>query len=240
MNYTKSYIEEIIKFYVENPKYLIIPLILSLIFTVGLRYYYPNWAIESYIIIGVTSFPGFALIVANIIGYWKETKLEEEYNKILENLLEIHFIIPPISKFKINYHKQDNKPHRIDEISIPFSSKTNIFLWIKPKIDIDIRERQFGFGDKPTDPKILKYDNPYIRSSNVPLTWYIDWWDNYHIYDKISRTKSDVIVHGFEIETHDKGEFVLDIRFNISCNKFKNFEKTKTTVTKNELKVNVI
>ena len=167
--------------------------------------------------------------------------LESDYDEILEQPFEMHFIIPPKNKYKINYHKQTDIPQRVDEITMSSNSKDTIFLWIKPKIDLDIREQQFGLGDKPSNPKILKYNNPFLRKSNVPQTWFLDWWHNYHIVDKISRGKDDVIVHGFEIETHNKGQYTLDIRINISCNRYKSVEKYKTHIPHyTDLKIKVV
>lgn len=235
--------------YIEKPKYLLIPIILTMISVLILMNLpilmsteeISNWTLYQWTSIILIFLAFFIVAVGAGVKIKRWIWDEKQYNKVIKEPFEIHFIIPPEDKYKIDYYKQTNVPLRVDKIPLPANSKRTIFLWIKSKIDINIRERQFGFGDKLTDPKILKYDNPYIRKSNVPLTWYIDWWDNYHIYDKISRGKDDVIVHGFKIETHDKGEYTLDIRINVSSNRYKNVEKYKTYVPHyTNLKINVI
>lgn len=202
---------------------------------------FPDWTFYQYLTMLGIYIGLFLILIGVTISFKRWLWDERQYNKIMINPFEMHFIIPPRGKYKIDYHKQGTIPYRVDEITIPANSKVIIFLWINPKIDLDIREQQFGLGDKPTNPKILKYNNPFVRKSNVPQTWFIDWWDNYHVVDKISKGKDDVIVHGFEIETHSKGKYSLDIRINISCDRYKNVEKHKTNVPRNnELKINVV
>jgi len=228
--------------YVQKPKYLLIPPILTMIFVLALTLIQEtqSWTYYQWISIIIICLAFFIVAFGAGVKIKRWLWDERQYNKIIKNPFEMHFIIPPSSKYKIDYYKQDTIPIRVDEIPIPANSKRIIFLWVKPEIDIDIREQQFGFGGEGNKPKIIQYNNPYIRQSNTPHTWFIDWWDIYHIVDKEYKGKDEKIVHGFEIETYSQGKFVFDIRFNVSCDKYKNLEKTKTNVTRNKLKINVI
>jgi hypothetical protein len=242
MKYAKSYIGEIIKFYVDNPKYIILSISLSILFLAILLNIFPDWTIYQYITIWLISIPTFILIIGQTAGYWKETKLEEEYEKILREPFKQKFIIPSKDWTIINYEKQINKPQRKDEINIPTNTKATIFIRTNSKLDLEIRDSQYSFdGDKKKKPKILKYNNPYYTKS---IAWYdedaFDWHDIYHLKGARTIFKDVTYVDGFKIKTHNKGQYNFNMEFIVLCKKYNKLKKEKSKSIKTSLKINVI
>lgn len=251
MNFNNTYIGEIINFYVEHPKYLLLALICSIFFTGGLWILYPDWLKESYYIIGVTSFSGFVLIIAQTMGYWKETKLEKEYDEILKKPFEQKFLIPLKKWMVINYEIQTDEPQRLDKINIKPNTKSTIILTTRIKkdlgIDLEIRDSQYNFGgdEEKKKPKIIKWRNPYYEENTSVVKWFdkelgYDWHDIYHISGKRLIFKDVTYMDGFDIETYDKGVYSFDMNFIVVCKKFKNLEKEKSKEVRTSLTINVV
>ena len=242
LKYAKSYIREIIKFYVEHPVYLFLSITLSCLFVSVLLYIFPNWEIYQYMTLFIASIPAFILIVGQTASYWKETKLEKEYDAILEEPLEQKFIIPTKAWTTINYGQQTDEPQRVKEIDIPANTKAIIIIRTNSKLDLEIKDSQYNFGgDKRKNPKIIAYKNPYYTKS---MQWFeddpFDWHGIYHLKGTRTMLKDVTYIDGFEIQTHNKGTYTFDMQFIVLSKKYGKLNEEKTKELKTRLTLNVV
>lgn len=157
--------------------------------------------------------------------WWTRKKEKEEYEKLMEDPLEMHFLIPSTTHWKINYAKQDDvKESLIDELILPVNFEDYLFLHIKPKLNLKITQRYFGFEGTGTKPKIT-YSNPFRKEGSDTFQWYRDWHGYYHIMGEVFWLKDEVILPAFKIETQEKGIYELTAIFYISSNEWKDTKK---------------
>ena len=238
----KSYIGKIVEFYVKYPTQAFFSFALTMLFMCGIIWMFPDWSAAEYFILGTAFFTVILLIVSNSVDWWSETKLEQEYNDVMENPFEYHFLIPPDEKFKINYHKQTNESQLLKELKLPKKSEHIIILKLTPKIDLDVRAAEFGFsGDKNVKPTIICYDNPFVveSSEDIKPKWYRDWHDRYHLIIENFWEAKEVRIIGFRIKTNKSGKYEFNYIINVKSSKYKTMEKTKVSLVKHNLIVNV-
>jgi hypothetical protein len=178
---------------------------------------------------GVAAFAG---IVAVCLMVWrirkdkkeleKYDKQMDEYDELLSNPFEIHFLIPSREKYDgISYYEQDDQEHLVDELQISSRMEDIIFLWIKPRISIEVGERYFGFeskegGEKPE----IRYSNPFVREESKIPDYYIDWHGYYHMIGASPEQRvwqvGEVYNPSFKIMTRAEGDFLFQAVFHIN------------------------
>lgn len=162
----------------------------------------------------------------------------KEYDEIIEDPLEMHFLIPTIEKYKINYEMQNIEEQLKDELEIPANSEDILFLCIKPKINIEVRNRYFGFEGKEKKP-IVTYFEAFVTESSISKNWYRDWHGYYHLVEESFWLKEEVYVPAFKIKTYSDGDYVFQAIFHISCREWKNIKGEKHKVFTKKLRIKV-
>ena len=154
----------------------------------------------------------FAVLIAlGIVGFLRQ--LYRQYK--LKNPVEIHFLIPRKDHWRVNYAKQDEREHLVDELVLPSNSSCLVLMWYKPKINYHENERYFECsGNLKTKPRAIKVFNPFViegkQRKGSPKTdenHYRDWWEAYHVCLERDRIKDEVYAGGFIVKTYDEGEY---------------------------------
>ena len=192
---------------------------------------------------GIAALTGVISIGVIARRWWVRRKDYKEFEELLNKPFETHFLIPSKEKYRIKYAEQDEKEQLVDELIIPPNTEDVIFLWIKPRISVELGERYFGFeveGNRKKKPEI-RYYNPFaIEQSRVP-DYYIDWHGYYHLIG-LPREQSlwregEVYVPSFKIRTYDEGNYTFQAIFHLSCNGYKSIKEKKHKVITNRLKL---
>jgi hypothetical protein len=157
----------------------------------------------------------------------KKRKETDKYEKLMENPVEVHFLIPAKKlNIELKYEKQDEEDHIKDELTIPQNFEDHIILLIRPKLNLSVNDRYFGFG--PHDGKIpeLSYSNIYVtQSSDQSAHWYIDRYGCIHFDTEKQFFKDETYLLSIKIKTYDKGSYPLEITFNVMSNEYKEVKK---------------
>jgi hypothetical protein len=164
--------------------------------------------------------------VYGVIRWIKKKKEEDEYKKLIEDPLEVYFRIPPKSLHLIKYEKQDDEDHTKNELVLPPNSEDYLFLLIRPKLNLYSSDRYFGFG--PHDGRIpeLSYcELFYVESSGLSPRWGLDIYGCIHFETEKWFFKDETYLPSFQIVTHDKGNYLLEIDFNFRSTEYKNVKK---------------
>ena len=171
---------------------------------------------------GIAALTGIISVYLVVRRWQKEKRASEEYEKLLNDPFEMHFLIPTREKYNnISYYEQDDEEHLVEELQIPSNTEDVIFLWIKPKINIELGERYFGFESEVGEKKPeIRYFNPFVKEQSKTPDYYIDWHDYYHMYGSSPEQRmwreGEVYVSSFKITTHDKGDFIFQAGFHIN------------------------
>jgi hypothetical protein len=182
------------------------------------------------------------VLVGAIYGLYiwcKRRKERKKYDEIMEDPLEIHFLIPTVEKYKINYEMQHTEERFKDELEIPANFEDVIFIWIKPRIDIEVRNRYFGFEGREKKP-IVEYFEAFVTESSISKNWYRDWHGYYHLIDESIWLKEEVYVSTFKIKTYGQGDYVFQAIFHLSCREWKNIKEERHKVFTKKLKIKII
>jgi hypothetical protein len=138
----------------------------------------------SEITLGLETFTFLIVFFSGVYGVYiwnKRRKEKGEYEKLMEDPLEVHFLIPAKRMHVIKYENQDNEDHTKDELIIPPNFEDYIYLIIRPKLDLYASDMYYGFG--PHDGKIpeLSYSNLFIvQSSDQNPRWSLDTYGCIH------------------------------------------------------------
>jgi hypothetical protein len=238
----KSFIDSIIRGYVEKPIYLWIPIIVTLLVMFVSYPLMLEWSFNEIATYSLLWFGVIFMVAGKYMTLRWETVIEKEYEKTLGETFEQKFIIPTKAWAIINYEKQTDEPQRPVEIDIPANTKATIIIRTNSKLDLEIRDSQYNFGgDKKKNPKILKYKNPYYTKN---IKWFdddvFDWHGIYHLKGTRTIVKDVTYVDGFEIQTRDKGRYGLDMGFIVLCRGYGKLKEEKSKeVRTHQLFVNV-
>ena len=170
-------------------------------------------------------------------------KDSDEYETLLSDPFEMHFLIPTRKKYnKIGYHEQDDEEHLVDELKIASGTEDIVFLWIKPRITIELGERYFGFKSEGEEKKPeLRYCNPFVKEESKTPDYYIDWHDYYHIYGSSPEQRiwrvGEVYNPAFKIMTHDKGDFIFQAIYHINGVGYNQITEKRYKVVTKQLKL---
>jgi hypothetical protein len=151
---------------------------------------------------------------------------EDEYQKLIEDPLEVHFRIPPKSEQLIKYEKQDDIDHEKNELVLPANSEDYLFLIIRPKLNLYSSDRYFGFG--PHDgrrPELSYCELFYVESSGLTPRWGLDIYGCIHFETEKLFFKDETYLPSFKIKTHFKGNYPLEITFNVRSTEYKDVKK---------------
>ena len=199
---------------------------------------------------GIAALAGIVVVCLMVWGIRKEKKDLEEYDKIIKEYddlindpFEIHFLIPSKEKYDgISYYEQDDEEHLVEELQIPPNTEDVIFLWIKPKINIELGERYFGFEseDGGENPEI-RYCNPFVKEESKTPDYYIDWHGYYHMIGASPEQRiwqaGEVYVPSFKITTHSKGDFIFQAVFHINGLGYHQITEKKYQIVKEQLRL---
>jgi hypothetical protein len=169
----------------------------------------------------------------------KRRKERREYDEIMKDPLEVHFYIPTIEDYEITYAKQDNDIHPLDELEIPKGIEDVVFLRIKPRINVEVREIYFGFliREKKGKPEVF-YCNPLKTS--LPKEKYKDSYGHLHLIEERIFTPKEFYLRPFGIRTHDAGDYTFYLVFQVSCYEYKSVKEEKHDKIENfSLKIRV-
>jgi hypothetical protein len=146
----------------------------------------------------------------------KQDSLERERKEKLKDPFEIHFLIPTVTDYKVDYYPQDNGIHLPDELVLPSNSEKDVMIRMVPRLDLVLNELRFGcIGEIESKPEPLYHFDPYVkeglRRETHPKTdknHYKDWKNYYHMefQGKVCH-KDDPIITGLKMRTKAKGTF---------------------------------
>ncbi|MBE3094042.1 MAG: hypothetical protein IMZ52_03350 [Actinobacteria bacterium] len=237
----KSFIDSIIRGYVEKPIYLWIPIIVTLLVMFVSYPLMLEWSFNEIATYSLLWFGVIFMVTGKYMTLRWGSVIEKEYEKTLRDPFEQKFIIPAKAWATINYEQQTNEPQKPKEISISANTKATIIIRTNSKLDLEVRDSQYSFGDdKKKKPKILKYKNPYY-TKHTP--WYdddvFDWHGIYHLKGTRTMFKDVTYVDGFEIQTHDKGQYNFNMEFIVLCKQYGKLKEEKSKEVRTHLIVNV-
>jgi len=238
----KSFIGSIVEGYVEKPIYLWIPIVATLLVMFVSYPLFLKWSLNEIAVYSLLWFSVIFMVAGKYMTLRRESIIEEEYEDTLKEPFKQKFIIPSRAWTTINYEQQTDKPRRLDEISVRRNTKATIIIRTNSVLDLEIRDSQYSFGgDKKKIPKILKYKNPYYTKHT---TWYdkdvFDWHGIYHLKGTRTLFKDVTYVDGFEIQTHEKGQYSFNMEFIVLCKKYGKLKEEKSKHIRTNLMINVI
>ncbi len=112
-----------------------------------------TYQIVTFTLLVVTALVSTLLGLKSLYNWSKRRREKEEYDKIMEDPLELQFFIPKLEEYEITYEKQDMKMHLKYELEIPKGIEDVIFLRILPRIDARVGDRYFGFKTQKSKKK---------------------------------------------------------------------------------------
>ncbi|TET19321.1 hypothetical protein E3J74_07090 [Candidatus Bathyarchaeota archaeon] len=176
-----------------------------------------------------------------LYNWHKKRKERKEYTELMEDPLEVHFLIPTLKDYKITYEKQDTEIyHTKDELELPKDIKDVIFLRIKPRINAKVGDRYFGFRIKETRKKPeISYSDAFIKQGSIEQEWCEDWYGHLHFPKERFWYKDEKYVSSFKIKTHEKGDYTFYMSFHVSCYEYKSIKEERHTVFSKTLKIRV-
>jgi hypothetical protein len=82
----------------------------------------------------------------------------------LRDPFEIHFLIPRVTEYRIDYYPQDDETHLRKTLTLPSNSEHDVMIRMVPRCDLVLNELQFGcLGEIESKPEPLHHFNPYIK-----------------------------------------------------------------------------
>lgn len=189
------------------------------------------------------NFTGNTLVGLKALYNWcKRRREKKEYDKIMEDPIEMQFYIPRLKDFKITYEKQDTKIHPKYELEIPKGIEDVIFIRILPRIDGRVGNRYFGVEIKEPkgQPEIFYCQNPFRKETSFQEDWYEDWDGFVHFVEEQFWHKDEIYVFAFKIKTHKKGDYTFHMLCHFSCYEYKSVKEDRHTVARKKLKIEVV
>lgn len=160
--------------------------------------------------------------------FWYKRRIEnEEYEKIMNDPLEFHFLIPHKDLgIALKYYNQDEKDYEKDELVIPPNFEDNIIILIRPKLNLFINDWYCGFGTPNGKIPELYFSEEYVvQSSNRNYQYYVDRYGCIHFEVKTRVFKNDAGLRSIRIKTYEKGSYPLEIASNVISNEYKNVKR---------------
>jgi hypothetical protein len=164
--------------------------------------------------------------IYGVILWYRRREEEKEYRKLTEDPFEYNFLIPAKSEHLIKYEKQDDKGYEKKEVVLPANFEDYLFLIIKPKLSLHTSDNYFGFG--PHDgrrPELSYCQLFYVQSSGLTPRWGLDIYGCVHFPSEKWFFKGETYLPSFQIVTHDRGTYPLEVTFNISSTEHKGVKK---------------
>jgi hypothetical protein len=137
----------------------------------------------------------------------------------LREPVRMHFYIPKKEHIRLNYVKQTDTDHLVDELVLPSNKNCLIMIWYKAKLNYheDSKYINFRKGEYDVKPSTIKWFNPFIKKGTNRIcspkdnkNHYLDWWGAYHINSDRNFNKDEVYTGGFIVKTPNiEGEFNL-------------------------------
>lgn len=169
--------------------------------------------------------------IIHIKKWMKHKRQSNEYDSFLKDpFAKLVFLIPRADNFKVAYYDQLKDKHRtIKKLELPANSTMTIFLMFKPKENFTTNDMYFGFeGNKGEKPSFIKYNNPFVVSTNCPeIKYLIDWHEDFHLKNEKHFYKYEYYVYGFDIETKKTGVYDLYIKFPIICDRYRDIKERR-------------
>lgn len=220
----------------------IIPLVIFF-YEFAMFEFFDGWTIYqilTFILLVITSLFSVSLGLKKLYNWSKWGKERKEYDRIMEDPLDVHFFIPRSEVYRITYEKQDNRVHEKDELEIPKGVESTIFLRIKPRIDVKVGDRYFGFkiGETRKKPEI-SYSEAFIRQISFEKEVFKDWYGHLHFPKERFWRKGEIYVCPLKIKTYDTGDYTFHTTFHLSCYEYKSIKEERHTVARKMLKIKV-
>jgi hypothetical protein len=164
--------------------------------------------------------------VYGVVRWAGKRREEHQYRKLIEDPFEIYFRIPPKTERLIKYEKQDEKDYTKNELTLPPNSEDYIFLLIRPKLNLYSSDRYFGFGSHDGRRPELSYAQLfYLESSGMTQPWGLDIYGCVHFETEKWFFKGETYLPSFKIVTHDRGNYPLEVDFNVRSTEYKDVKK---------------
>lgn len=188
----------------------------------------------------ITTLLTVSMVVKKLYNYLKGWKERREYERIMEDPLEVKFFIPPLWQYEIGYVEQDVESHFIDVLEVPEEFEDVIFLRIQLKVDLKVRDCYFGFliKEKRKKPEIF-YSSAFIKETTFERKWSKDWYGHLHFPRERFWYKDEQYISALKIKTYDKGDYPFFMYSALSCNEYKSIKEEKRTRLKKKLKLKV-
>lgn len=211
--------------------------------SLGVFELFGQWTIHqklTFIFLVITSLFSVSMALKNLYNWYKRRKEKTEYDKIMEDPLEVHFFIPTLKDRKITYAKQNNEIHLKEELEILENSGDIIFLRIRTRINAKVGERYFGFLIKETKKKPeISYSRAFIKESSYERETYKDMYGHVHFPKERFWHKGEDYIAPLKIKTHEKGDYPFYIYCHLSSNEYKSVKEERHTVSKKTLTIKV-
>lgn len=128
---------------------------------------------------------------------------------------DVCFLVPPASIYPVNYFHQDEHEHHLDRLDLPAHS--DAYMQFRFDIKTSFKQHSFmcifkGNGKKP---EIINWHSIFVKDGvkekfpGKPESHFIDWHGGYHINEIKQQTADIVWVMGFNIQTHDPGDYTV-------------------------------
>ena len=205
--------------------------------------FFQEWTvyqISTFILLVITALLTILLGLKKLYDWHKRRQERKECDEIMKDPLEVHFFIPRKGVYEISYEKQDTTVQDKDELEISKDIEEVIFLRIKPRINVKVGDRYFGFkiGERRKKPEISYY-NPFVNETSFQRKWYKDWYGHLHMTEERFWYKDEIYVSSFKIKTYDEGDYTFYMTFHLSCNEYKSVKEERHTVATKTLKIRV-
>lgn len=201
------------------------------------------YQIVTFTLLVVTALVTTLMGLKRLYNWYKRRQEKKEYDKIMEDPLEVHFFIPALEKFKIAYEKQeqDRILYPKYELEIPKGIEDVIFLRILPRINARVGDKYCGFDfpDPRKKPEIFYFQNPFVKETSFQRDWYKDWDGYVHSVEEQIWRKDEIYVSAYKIKTYDKGDYTFYMFCHLSCNEYKSIKEERHTVARKKLKIKV-
>ena len=202
--------------------------------------FFQEWTVYEILTLVITFLFAISMGLKTLYNWYKKRREKKEYTELMEDPLEVHFLIPTLKDHKITYEKQDTEIHTKDELEIPKGIKDVIFLRIIPRINVKVADKYFGFKIKETRKKPeISYSDVFRKEGNVEIEWYKDWYGHLHFLKERFWYKEEKYVSSFRIKTYEKGDYTFYMYFHVSCYEYKSVKEERHTVFEKTLKIRV-
>jgi hypothetical protein len=167
---------------------------------------------------GIAAVSVLIIAVVDLLYRWYKRKAR---SKLLKTPFETHFLIPAKARHDLGYGKQNEKEHHVDTLTLPANSVSDILVWARSNVDLEVDEISLGCEGSVLKPEPLSWINYFVARGksrefdpDSDPDHYVDWWGHYHVRNVGAKlTKGDVRVLGLKMKVKDKGVFPFKIIF---------------------------